>query len=306
LPAAGDLGRRAAPLILALTLAGCGSTAHYRAHYRPPHPVYKVGAPYEINGEWYYPAVDYDYDRTGIASWYGEQFNEKYTANGEVFDLNGLTAAHKTLPMPTVVRVTNLDNGRSLELRVNDRGPFVDGRIIDVSRRAAQLLGFETQGTAPVRVTVLKDESIRAAEAIMRENGQSGVLLAAAPDAGAALPPPPPRSSPRSPRPAPVLASLIPAAAAAPLPPPSMQPRAAARSAGRIFVQAGAFSQRKSALRALIGIAPLGSAEVVHTAIGGIDFYRVRLGPFASVEEAGRLLARILEDGYPQARIVVD
>ena len=93
--------------------------------------MYKVGAPYQINGVWYYPAADYSYDETGVASWYGEQFDRKYTANGEIFDLNELTAAHRTLPMPSIVQVTNLTNGRSLQLRVNDRGPFARGRIIE-------------------------------------------------------------------------------------------------------------------------------------------------------------------------------
>ncbi len=139
---------------------------------------YRVGVPYQIHGVWYYPAVDYNYDRTGVASWYGEQFEGRLTANGEIFDLNDLTAAHTTLPMPSIVQVTNLQNGRSLQLRVNDRGPFVDGRLIDVSRRAAQLLGFEKQGTTLVRVTVLKDESIAAAEEAMRNSGQVMVAQA--------------------------------------------------------------------------------------------------------------------------------
>ncbi|MBC8241193.1 MAG: septal ring lytic transglycosylase RlpA family protein, partial [Alphaproteobacteria bacterium] len=116
---------------------------------------YKVGKPYQIKGVWYYPREDPRYSKTGIASWYGEKFDGRRTANGETYDMNALTAAHKTLPMPVRVRVTNLDNGRSLVLRVNDRGPFVNGRIIDVSRRAAQLLGFQKQGTAKVLVTVL-------------------------------------------------------------------------------------------------------------------------------------------------------
>jgi rare lipoprotein A len=141
---------------------------------------YRVGSPYKINGIWYFPAVDYDYDRTGVASWYGEQFAGRLTANAEIFDLDELTAAHKTLPMPSIVQVTNLENGRSLQLRVNDRGPFVDGRLIDVSRRAAQLLGFEGQGTTLVRVKVLKDESIAAAEETTRNSGQ--IVVA---DAGA-------------------------------------------------------------------------------------------------------------------------
>jgi peptidoglycan lytic transglycosylase len=304
---AADRNLRLAPLFLALALAGCGSSAHYQARLRSGHPAYKVGAPYEINGVWYTPAVDYNYDRTGIASWYGEQFNERYTANGEVFDLNGLTAAHTTLPMPTIVQVTNLDNGRSLQLRVNDRGPFVGGRIIDVSRRAAQLLGFETRGTAPVRVKVLKEQSIAAADQLIRGNGGRLFAAAAPPPAPtpAPTPAPPPAPTP-APRRAPsVLAALIPAAEAAPLP-AEAAPVVAVRPERRIFVQAGAFSQPESAQRMLTQVERLGSAAVVHSSIGGIDFYRVRLGPFASVEEADQLLARILGSGYSQARIVVD
>src|SRR5580698_1169108 len=137
-----------------LALAACSSSPSNDAGVPPGggQGIYKVGNPYQIDGTWYYPSEDWNYNETGIASWYGEQFHGKYTANGEIFDLNQLTAAHRTLPMPTVVRVTNLDNGRSIEVRVNDRGPYARGRIIDMSRRAAQLLGFEGQGTAKVRV----------------------------------------------------------------------------------------------------------------------------------------------------------
>jgi rare lipoprotein A (peptidoglycan hydrolase)/cell division protein FtsN len=117
----------------------------------------KIGAPYQIDGVWYYPREDAHYDKVGIASWYGPGFDGRPTATGEIYDMNGLTAAHTTLPLPTNVEVTNLENGRSLVLRVNDRGPFVGNRVIDVSRRAAQLLGFEQQGTAKVRVRALPD-----------------------------------------------------------------------------------------------------------------------------------------------------
>jgi rare lipoprotein A len=137
---------------------------------------YKVGKPYQISGTWYYPKEDWAYNETGIASWYGEQFHGRYTADGEVFDLNSLTAAHRTLPLPSVVRVTNLDNGRSIKLRVNDRGPYARGRIIDVSRRAAQLLGFEGNGTAKVRVQIVVPDSMEVAAAARR----GGVRVAAA------------------------------------------------------------------------------------------------------------------------------
>ena len=100
-------------------------------------PRYKVGNPYKVGGIWYYPERNLTYDETGIGSWYGAEFAGKLTANGEIFDPELVTAAHKTLPMPSVVRVTNLDNGKSLVVRINDRGPFVAGRIIDLSRSRA-------------------------------------------------------------------------------------------------------------------------------------------------------------------------
>ena len=117
--------------------------------------VYKIGQPYQIDNVWYYPREQPDYDETGIASWYGPTFYGKRTANGEMYDGNALTAAHKTLPMPVNVRVTNLDNGKSLVVRVNDRGPYARGRIIDLSKRAAELLDVVQTGTARVRVTYL-------------------------------------------------------------------------------------------------------------------------------------------------------
>ena len=120
---------------------------------------YKVGSPYQVNGRWYYPKEDFEYQEEGVASWYGAEFQGKDTANGERFDQNALTAAHKTLPMPSLVRVTNLQNGRALVLRINDRGPFSNDRVIDVSRRASQLLGFSEQGTTRVRVEILAEES---------------------------------------------------------------------------------------------------------------------------------------------------
>ena len=205
--AAGRMRALAPAILVALLLAGCGSQPRTTAangeggHYRAGHPMYKVGAPYRIGGVWYTPAVDYNYDETGVASWYGEKFDQKYTANGEVFDLNHSTAAHRTLPMPSIVQVTNLDNGRSLQLRVNDRGPFARGRIIDVSRRASQLLGFDGKGTALVRVKIMKEESIHVADLAKRNGGDSRVLVAEAPSvalvAAVSPAPPPPQSAPR-------------------------------------------------------------------------------------------------------------
>ena len=121
---------------------------------------YKLGKPYKVAGRTYVPRHDPYYDRTGTASWYGDDFHGRLTSNGEVFDMHRPTAAHPTLPLPSLVRVTNLENGRSAVLRVNDRGPFVANRIIDLSRAAADKLGFRRQGTARVRVTYVGSASL--------------------------------------------------------------------------------------------------------------------------------------------------
>ncbi len=123
---------------------------------------HKTGKPYRVAGQWYYPLQSASaYDESGIASWYGRDFHGRKTANGERYDMHALSAAHKTLPLPTLVRVTNLDNGRSIIVRVNDRGPFVKGRLIDLSYAAARELGYTSQGTARVRVQTL-DQSVPA------------------------------------------------------------------------------------------------------------------------------------------------
>ena len=146
---------------LAISVVACSSGPRPRLGKMPPNNEVpkgdqgvkrKVGNPYKIAGVWYHPKEDPTYDQTGYASWYGKDFHGKATANGEVYNMNALTAAHKTLPMPSYVKVTNLANNRSIVLRVNDRGPFVGTRLIDVSRRGAQLLGFEKQGVTRVRI----------------------------------------------------------------------------------------------------------------------------------------------------------
>src|ERR1700744_1873748 len=114
--------------------------------------VYRVGKPYVVAGRVYVPEADTHYREDGLASWYGDDFHGRLTANGEVFDMDGLTAAHPTLPMPCYARVTNLSNGKSLIVRVNDRGPYHGNRLIDVSNKAAELLEFKGNGVARVRV----------------------------------------------------------------------------------------------------------------------------------------------------------
>jgi rare lipoprotein A len=304
--AARSAGALLTTILIALLVADCSSQ-----HRVGGRPMYKVGTPYQMGGAWYYPAVDYNYDETGVASWYGEAFDQQYTANGEIFDLNQLTAAHRTLPMPSVVQVTNIENGRSLRLRVNDRGPFAQGRIVDVSRRAAQLLGFETGGTALVRVRILKEESMQVAELAKRNGGDVNVLVAEAPsvatvESAAIGPTSRAAAAPTQPTAAPINNVRSPVAVAAL---PSLPERVnvvPVKSAGRIFVQAGAFSARENAQRLQFRIAPLGAVQVMAASVNGSEMYRVRLGPLPNVEQADRVLTRVVASGYPGARIVVD
>ncbi|MEI9890661.1 MAG: septal ring lytic transglycosylase RlpA family protein, partial [Caulobacteraceae bacterium] len=152
-------GQAALLTVAGLTLAACasgpasvGSVAGTEGQPSPRYSGHKVGQPYQVHGVWYYPKEQPNYDEIGIASWYGYQFHNQATADGEVFDMHIASAAHKTLPLPSLVEVTNLANGKKLIVRVNDRGPFVDGRIIDMSKEAAAELGFVAAGVTKVRV----------------------------------------------------------------------------------------------------------------------------------------------------------
>jgi rare lipoprotein A len=146
-----------APLVSGCALLGMGPdrTATAPVVGDPAPIVSGTMRPYQIRGRWYHPQEDPNYEEVGLASWYGDRFHGRPTATGETFDMNALTAAHKTLPLPGLVEVTNLENGRTVVLRVNDRGPFVDGRIIDLSRGAARELGLLERGVGRVRVRYL-------------------------------------------------------------------------------------------------------------------------------------------------------
>ncbi len=307
--------RGAVVLAGALTLAACASA--------PPAPpssglprsgVYKVGKPYQVNGVWYYPAEDFNYSETGIASWYGPGFHQKVTANGEIYDQNELTAAHKTLPMPSLVRVTNLDNGRSLVVRINDRGPYANGRIIDMSRRGAQLLGFEGTGTAKVRVQILAEES-RAIAAAARQGTPAPIL--------AELEGPAPKAAPRGSVEVDGPARAAPAAVSrAPVPPPTtvagdmvdgrfvpapVVAELPVKPYEQIYVQVGAFGSQDNVTRVRARLASLGQqARVTQTLAGRQKLQRVRVGPLASVESADAVLNQMIQAGLTEAKIVVD
>ena len=284
---------------------------------------YKVGNPYQINGVWYYPAEDMSYDETGIASWYGPGFHEKTTANGEIFDQNDLTAAHRTLPMPSIVEVTNLENGRSLQLRVNDRGPYAYGRILDVSRRGSQLLGFNAQGTARVRVRILPQETAQAVAAMRNGGGKtpSGTQVARAdtpirtdldvsrPAVGSQTlaPPPGAKANPAPPSAQPVLPRAnAPEREAAASPLLDGKVTHVAVRPTNIYVQVGSFAQQQNAHQVQVKLNRIPNVNISSTRVNGREFFRVRSGPMNSTEQADSILTQIINSGYPDARVVVD
>lgn len=147
---------------------------------------YRVGKPYQVAGRTYVPKENPRYRAEGIASWYGEDFHGRLTANGEIFDMESIAAAHPTMPIPSYARVTNLDNGRSMIVRVNDRGPYHSDRVIDVSSKAADLLGFKRRGTARVRVEYtgrapLEGSDDRKLVATLRNDGSAPMPAGGAP-----------------------------------------------------------------------------------------------------------------------------
>jgi rare lipoprotein A len=307
------------PILICFALAAAGCATQRPA---PPPPenhtvtvprnagVYKVGNPYEIDNVWYYPHEQPDYDETGIASWYGPTFYGKYTANGEPYDGNALTAAHRTLPMPVNVRVTNLDNGKSVVVRVNDRGPYARGRIIDLSRRAAELLDVVQTGTARVRVTYLSRADLEGGAPPPPETPpQIAAALPAAPTAkvdssalavvpGAAVAPPA-KEEGVLPTPVPVapvqLASTQPTGQVTEVPVPA---------ATHLYVQVGAFSKLENAKTLLSKLG--GDLRISALQRNGQTLYRVRTGPLNSVEDADAALSRITGAGSNDAHIVVD
>lgn len=271
--------------------------------------IYKIGNPYQIDGVWYYPAVDYSYDETGIASWYGQEFHGKATANGDTYDMNATTAAHRTLPLPSIVEVTNLENGRTLQVTVNDRGPYARGRIIDLSRRSAQMLGIERQGTAKVRVRILAEPSRQLAmqlggkdnTGLVETNGVRGAPRAAV--ASAEIPGTPPAPKPTAPIGGPAVGNT-----STPLvvTPSTDAVKVVQVKPTSIYVQAGAFAEYNNANRVRSSLSGLGQANISQTNIGRQLVFRVRFGPITSVAEADKLLERVAASGYPEARMIVD
>lgn len=231
--------------------------------------------PYQVRGRWYTPREQPNYEEVGMASWYGDAFNGRPTSTGERFNMHELTAAHKTLPLPGLVEVTNLDNGRRVVVRVNDRGPFVDGRIIDLSRGAAQELGMISQGVGRVRVRYLGRAP--------RLGG--GVVLQQAEARPARTPPVP---------------QPVPYTVAATAPPPVTSPPV--EQAGGMWVQAGAFADQRAARRIAQRLGDRATVQPMNS--GGRELYRVVVGPWDDATAAESARQAVVARGYADALLI--
>lgn len=323
--------------LLGTGLSACTETqflvSQWKEYEGPPsgnQGLFKVGKPYNVAGRTYRPVESYSLDETGIASWYGPGFHAKRTANGEKFNENELTAAHRTLQLPSLVRVTNLENGKSVVVRVNDRGPFARSRIIDVSKRAADLLGFRGQGTARVRVQVLADESRQMAEAAKAGRDTRGMEVALNQQAYPQTPPEipvarpvsgyqtasydmgayPPGAVEQKPltgsdtvySPSGVQGHVAPSGHFYPDPVVEQFPV----TPTAIYIQAGSFGNHDNAIRVSQTLSGLGPVRINPVKVNGQQYYRVQVGPLQSVDTADALLSQVVNRGYPEAQITVD
>lgn len=330
------LGRWAVVLMAGASLAACSTIAPkysiregaQDSTVRPPaNGKTATNAPYQVGGIWYVPHDQPHYDVTGIASWYGDAFQLKATANGEIFDMNQFSAAHTTLPLPSMVEVTNLDNGRKLVVRVNDRGPFVGGRVIDLSHAAARELGYDRAGTAHVRVRYVGPAPLagpgagvryaRAAPppvvpsaASLRRPADEDIFADAAQDA------PAPKPLVKSPEAVsvPTLAPLPPARPATSAPEPAVAAFHGdgfhdagfhdAGPAAAFRIQAGAFGDRDNARKAVAQLAGAGTATIEPFERGGQTLYRVTLPGPADEAEAYALRDKVAGIGFADARVL--
>ncbi len=224
-----------------------------------------AGPPYEVAGKWYVPAHEPNYNEVGIASWYGPTFHGKDSASGEVFDEMAMTAAHPTLPIPSLVRVTNLENGKSVVVRLNDRGPFVDDRIIDLSKAAGAALDMHKNGTAKVRVQYVGPAP-----------GEANTL----PQGGAVQQ---------------LRVVAQPIAPIAVKPAPALAVRAADQQG--FFLQAGSFADLGNANVLRDKLRANGPVSIAAVIVNGTEFYRVMIGPWASRAEAEQAQGRLADFG---------
>ena len=309
-------------LVLSCCLAGCtdngvllkSSGKNYVS--MDANGIYKIGTPYQVNNIWYYPQEDMSYREVGIASWYGPDFHNGLTANGEKYDMHAMTAAHRTLPLPSIAKVTNLENGKSVIVRINDRGPFVNNRIIDVSKTAAEVLDFKDKGTAKVRVEIMAEESKELKKQILKNGGK--VV------GGPPLPPlsdlqgttePNDVSSPiplANPMPETIASSNVSdlepvkpvtAAPVGETTVPVNKPVFGTASAG-YYVQVGAFSKLENAQNLQSELTPFGQVQILEKTTPDTVLFRVRLGPYDDPQKAVETIDLLERRGFGEARLV--
>ena len=248
---------------------------------------YKVGNPYKVMGQYYTPKEDYNYSEVGIASWYGDDFHDKKTANGETYDMRAITAAHRTLPLPSIVKVTNLENGRSIIARVNDRGPYVKNRIIDVSQKGAELLGYRQKGTAKVKVEILARESKAIKEAMLSKSNKAKDF-----------------NGPINYELAPISVSDVKKQEAVIVANNLEAKDVKTVEKGNFFVQVGAFSDYNKAKEMAENMKRFGKVVIHEAYLSKEGVYRVRIGAYQSRNEALQILDRLLDYGHADVSIV--
>lgn len=269
-------------LLLLSLLAACSSAPSPEENQK----LYKVGKPYTILGQSYEPKEDPYYDEVGEASWYGSGFHGRKTANGERFDKYDLTAAHRTLPMPCIVKVTNLENGKSVNLRVNDRGPFAKDRIIDVSKKAARILGFEAQGMAHVRVQFLPEETAELFGGNMPEKLKPRQYTSYGTENARTIQ-----------KQKPIIAEEITEERVMPQ---------RIEQYGSYRIQVGTFRVRENARRVSNDVARFGVAQMKEIEQEGERLYQVRVGAFKTMSDAEAALNLIQQSGYQDALLTND
>lgn len=279
--------------IILILLNGCSSSPTVvtgierpsRAPLYAKRGTYKIGNPYTVKGITYSPKERFHFEEVGLASWYGPGFHKNTTANMEIFDQNQISAAHKTLQLPCLVRVYNLDNGRVLDVRINDRGPFYEGRILDLSKRAAQLLGVFQKGLARVRIKVLERESRLLKEMALGK-----------------------RPSQRKPQPLP--AEPVDIDSIKPLPfidPPKdgvFSSEALPLPGGKgDYVEFPLLKNYGEAAKLSAEMDKFGPSMIEQKKEGKNMFYRVRIGPFKNLREAQKVLKQVKGKGFSKALI---
>lgn len=269
-------------LILLITQTQCAKVCkneyndNYKGHY-------KVGQPYKIKGQWHFPKEDPHYDEVGYASWYGDKFHCKKTANSEFFNKHQLSAAHRTLPLPSIVEVTNLSNGRTIDVLINDRGPYIDDRIIDLSEKAAHALGMKHQGIAKVRVKFKKQHTeqllaqLQIKKSLSQKNPQKNIQLAQQID----------NLTERMKK---VNKSNV---------------SNSDKSSKNIFINVGLFNTKKDALNSIKNLSNIGFPTLNKKINKGKVKYEVYFSSAAANKQAANnMLKKIIDLGYNKARIV--